>query len=456
MHHFTAYRQRQAESAAASARRRSSSGAPDPPNTFKRFLDGQDQSAFAQLGLKHLRKPDGGFVPVGGGSDSLAGALAATAPPDSLLARSAATNRAYSDGAAMRLGNSIPSAGMTPSEAAVVELFVTAQRVPSGPALSAPAQLDERLGRTASDQTHSGQPFVDVSPLQDALARPAATALAIVQRGAPAATAAHSAPFAAALAAAGSPPGSFGRTVARAAPVVTAGHSPKDLGRAATVPPGDIPNPVGLETMESAETTHRDGASGGGSAHASPSGAAAAARSAPVGAVSAPAPAPAPRQSDLPWDAWLEQLRLYVQGCRQLPESGELGQWCSEQVEASLHLAAGSPPIDKGLSRDQYAALTALAPFAQRLALIERHVFTECLWRLQQFVAARGRMPSRWLAPALAGGEAQQKEEKELADWSAMQRRLAVRFAGGVECGQMGRERVLALMQVPGWLEAAC
>ena len=56
-------------------------------------------------------------------------------------------------------------------------------------------------------------------------------------------------------------------------------------------------------------------------------------------------------------------------------------------------------------------------------------------------------------APTSAAAE---QDEKELADWSAMQRRLAVRLAAGTDCGQMSPERVLALMAVPGWLDVAC
>ena len=435
MHHFATYRQRQAEAAAANARRVSTSD-DTPPNTFKRFLDGQDQSAFAQLGFKHMRRPDGSCLPVGKHTDMPTSTAHMALPCDGASPTAAMTQRTYSDGAAMHPTQQPPlTTKMSPSEAAVIELFVSASRAASGPALSAPAQLDERIQRMASDQTHT-PPFVDNSPITDPLGggrNDAATPILAPQ-----------APGAQNIAAA-SPCTGDKQDVAAGAP---------DLGRAATMPVSGI-LPAMLDTVESAETVHRAGGSGN---HLTGS---------PVG-VSAPmAGAANALLPDLPWDAWREQLRIFALGCNTLPEGGELGAWCSEQLEAALHLAAGSPPVQGGMTRHQYALLTAVPQFAQRLAVIERQVFSECLWRLQQFIDQHLRMPSRWHLAAdaaslenandeLRAKEAQQREteEKELADWAAMQRRLAIRFAGGMECGQMSRERVQLLLQLPGWVDA--
>jgi hypothetical protein len=407
MHHFAAYRLRQAEAAAAAACRQVRSSCPDPPNTFKRFLDGEDQSAFAQLGFKHLRRPDGGFVPLSAAfhDPKHVNAAAQCGQPGGSNAA-----RASSDGAAMNFSQ--PSA-MSPSEAAVVELFVSASRGPQGPALSAPAQLDEHMARTCSDQTLT-QPSTDAMTVADVAACHVRASR---------------------LAAALSPTLSAGvvsaleKAVEKASGPM-AGSPQPSFARAATMPAGCIPGPAVLETMESVDTVHHPGGS-----QPSP--------------VSAPILLP-----DLPWEAWQEQLKIYVAGCGSLPETGELGQWCSDQIEGALHLAAGSLPTATGMSREKYALLTAIPAFAQHLSVIERQVFSECLWRLSQFVESHGRMPCRW--HGVSGLGVQEQGEKELADWSAMQRRLAVRLAAGSDCGQMSQDRVRALIQVPGWMDVLC
>ena len=396
MHHFVTHRQRQAEAAAAAARQQARSPITDPPNTFKRFLDSDDESAFAQLGLKHLRRPDGGFVSIG---SALSGSI-----PE------AAAARAYSDGAAMHAHAPQPLSNvMSASEAAVVELFVNASKGAHGPALSAPApaHLDDRLGRTRSDQTHAHA--LGEAALGDASR--GVHRMACTTNTAPQATAAGA------------------RDTASAAARATG--SPTEFARAATMPSSCLPGPAVLDTMESADTVHT---------------------TAPMASHQFAAP-PLP---DLTWDNWLEQLKLYAQGCNAVPDGGELGQWCNEQVNRALNLAAGSLPVPGGMTRTQYDKLTAIPVFAQHLSILEKSVFTECIWRLTQFVEAHGRMPTRRLPTAAGTVPPELPGEKELADWSAMQRRLAVRLAAGTDCGQMSQERVLALMAVPGWLDVSC
>ena len=395
MHHFTEYRQQQAEAAAAAARQQGVAGpGAEQPHTFKRFLDGHDGGAFAQLALKHIRRSEGG-----GGISRTSGLSPrrSSQPPAAMLLdtlHGVNTSRAYSDGAAVQPASIRPiSSSMSPTEAAVVELFVTASRQETGPALSAPAQLDERMARCNSEQTHT-QPSGDAAPALDQQASPL-----------------------------------------KQPPLHGSG-----FGRAATMPTNGIPGPAPLDTMESVETVMHP------SAGSQPS----------PGAAAAPA-ANAPALPELPWSAWLEQLRIYVSSCQALPGAGELGHWCEEQLAAAVHLAAGSTPGGSGLTLEQYMQLTELPPFARQLSVLEAQVFRECLARLRRFVATQQRMPLRRMS---AAGEAAAalhcQEEKELADWSAMQRRLAVRLAAGLDCGQMSRDRVLELVQVPGWLDVLC
>lgn len=395
MHHFTEYRQQQAEAAAAAARQQglTSAGAPTQPHTFKRFLDGHDESAFAQLALKHIRRSEGG------GGISRASGLSprrSSQPPAAMLLdtlNGVGASRAYSDGAAVQATSMRPvSSSMSPTEAAVVELFVTASRQDTGPALSAPAQLDERMARCNSEQTHT-QPSGDAAPSLDQQASPL-----------------------------------------KQPPLQGSAFS-----RAATMPASGIPGPAPLDTMESVETVMHP------SAGSQPS----------PGTAGAPAHG-APALPELPWSAWLEQLRIFVSGCQALPEAGELGHWCAEQLAAAVHLAAGSTPTGSGLTLEQYMQLTELPPFARQLSVIEAQVFWECLSRLRKFVATQLRMPLRRTSGAEEAAAPSSQEEKELADWSAMQRRLAVRLAAGLDCGQMSRERVLELVQVPGWLDVLC
>jgi hypothetical protein len=375
MHHFATFRQQQAEAAAAAARQTLPvATAASQPHTFKRFLDGHDESAFAQLTFKHVRRSDGA-----------AGIDVASLRQLPQRNVSGGAARTQSDGAVMRLTTQPASSKMSPTEAAVVELFVSASRPNTGPALSAPAQFDERMARCSSEQTHM-QPSGEGTPVAERQ------------------------------------PSCF-----KVPPFLT---SPFACAALAGGIPG--PGPAALDTMESVETVLHPSAgsqpSPGGTATVLP---------------------------ELPWTAWFEQLRIFISGCQALPETGELGVWCADQLAAAVHLAAGSTPIANGMTLEQYMQLIGLPLFAQQLSVIESQVFWECLSRLKKFVGAHGRMPIRRVTGNVALSSVDQ-EEKELADWSAMQRRLAVRLAAGIDCGQMCRDRVLQLIQVSGWLDVLC
>ena len=436
MHHFHTFRRHQAEAAAADERRRSSSGAPSAraaasPPTFKRFFDGHDESAFAQLGLKHLRGADGSMLPVSSAAEHKGcsgsggvGSGAAGAHHGHGAASGGDTNRTYSEGAA--LGPAAKMDAISPSEAAVIELFVSAQRPPSGPALSAPAQLDDRLGRTASDQTHSHSFPDGSSPMQDTLAVPARSALGD--------------------AVAASPPMSVDAHGMRAAPQsqLPQSHAPH------AVPP--------VPLFRTHQHQHINAHTGQGADVAS-----AALQQQPSLAALPTQQQPQQHQhrgeaallghiTDVAWRHQYTQLQQHAAQQSALPDDGELGQWCSQQLDAALGVAAGYPLATNPMSREQYLALALVRPFAERLAFLERTIFAECLARLQRFVHEQGRMPSRLLAHIAA--PERQTEEKELADWSTLQRRLSIKFAVGLECGQMCKERILALMQVPGWLDS--
>jgi hypothetical protein len=155
--------------------------------------------------------------------------------------------------------------------------------------------------------------------------------------------------------------------------------------------------------------------------------------------------------------AFVEQRR--AQGSEApLPRTGALGTWCFEHLAAAQQrLSAGGVPVEDGpsvcLSRTAYDVLMHVPEFRVEVRKNESASFDECLWKLNRFVQANGRQPLPHVAAE--GGTAVDGSEAELAEWSACQKRQALRLAAGHPgAGAMSRDRIARLLDISGWIDA--
>jgi pyruvate/2-oxoglutarate dehydrogenase complex dihydrolipoamide acyltransferase (E2) component len=133
-------------------------------------------------------------------------------------------------------------------------------------------------------------------------------------------------------------------------------------------------------------------------------------------------------------------------------------------------LSEGPPATDDGLTTAAFEVLMRVPEFRAEVHATEAAAFEECIWRLERFVRDTGRLPRAHApshgdaeAPAASKGAAAgdtnassrvEAWERELAEWSALQRRLALRLAAAQHpASAMTPERVARLLKVPGWAD---